>query len=310
MSRLRQTFLWLAFCGAGLAMVFSLAAENSTNGFTPAKSFSAPAGLLLPPPPSPVDFFRQLLAMTPDERGNFLAKRPPAIRERILAKVSEYQTLDPDERELRLRATELRWYLEPLLHSAATNRAAQLAQVPPDLRDLAKSRLLEWDILPPPVQQEFLANGRTLHYFTNVDPTNNPGDAAAEKRRQIAAQFDQFFELTPAEKEKTLGALSPAEREQMEKTLQSFDQLPPQQRLECIRAFTKFAGMSPQDRADFLKNAERWAQMPPKDRQAWRDLVVRVPEWPPMPQSFIMPPMPPMPGAAGKMNPIVATNLN
>jgi hypothetical protein len=308
-SRLRQTFLWLAVCGAGLATVFPLAAGNSTNDFLPAKSFSAPAGLLPPPPPSPVDFFRQLLAMTPDERENFLAKRPPAVRERILAKVSEYEALDPDERELRLRATELRWYLEPLLRSAPTNRAAQLAQVPSDLRDLVKSRLLEWDILPPPVQQEFLANGHTLLYFANIDPRNNPGDPAAAKRRQIAAQFDQFFELTAAEKEKTLGTLSAAEREQMKKTLQSFDQLPPQQRLECVRAFTKFAGLSPQDRADFLKNAERWAQMPPKDRQAWRDLVVHVPEWPPLPQTLIMPPMPPLPGAE-KINPAVATNQN
>jgi hypothetical protein len=310
MSRLRQTFLWLAFCVAGLAMVFSLAAENSTNGFTPAKSFSAPAGLLPPPPPSPVDFFRQLLAMTPDAREFFLAKRPPAVRERILAKVSEYQALDPDERELRLRATKLRWYLEPLLRSAPTNRAAQLAQVPPDLRDLVKSRLLEWDILPPPLQREFLENGHTLLYFANIDPRNNSGDPAAEKRRQIAAQFDQFFELTPVEKEKTLGALSPAERGQMEKTLQSFDQLPPPLRLECIRAFTQFAGLSPQDRADFLKNAERWSQMSPKDRQVWRDLVTHVPEWPPMPPSLNLPPMPPMPGATGKINPAVATNLN
>jgi Protein of unknown function (DUF3106) len=310
MSRLRQAFLWLAFCLAGSTMVFPLAAENSTNVFAPSKSFSSPTKL--PPMPqsqSPVDFFRQLLAMSPDEREDFLASRPVAVRERILAKVSEYQALDPDERELRLRATELRWYLTPLLLSAATNHAAQLAQVPEDLRDLVKSRLVEWDILPPPVQREFLENERTLHYFAHVDPTNNPGDPAAEKSRQIAEQFDCFFELTPAEKEKTLGTLSEAEREQMEKTLRSFDQLPPSQRFECIRAFTKFAAMNPQDRADFLKNAERWSQMPPKDRQAWRDLVTHVPEWPPLPQSFIMPPMPPMP-TIEKFHSAIATNLN
>jgi hypothetical protein len=309
--RLHQTFLWLVFCMAGAAFVFPLAAEDTTNDFGPLKSFSMSANL--PPSPqaqSPVDFFRQLLAMEPQEREEFLTNRPPAVRERILAKVSEYQALNADERELRLRATELRWYLEPLLHLASTNRVAQLAQMPEDLRDLAKNRLIEWDILPPPLQQEFLENERTLHYFATIDPRNNTGDPSAEKRRQIAAQFDQFFELTLAEKQKTLGTLSETEREQMEKTLQSFDQLPPQQRLECIRAFTKFAGMSPQDRADFLKNAESWSQMPPKDRQIWRDLVAQVPEWPPLPQSFIQPPMPPMPPTTKKTDSAVATNRN
>ena len=58
---------------------------------------------------SPVYFFRQLLAMTPQEREDYLTNRPPEIHERILAKVHEYLALEPDERELRLRATELRW---------------------------------------------------------------------------------------------------------------------------------------------------------------------------------------------------------
>ena len=64
---------------------------------------------------SPVDFFRQLLAMSPDQRAAALTNRSPEIRARILAKVDEYEALDPDDRELRLRATDLRWWLTPLL---------------------------------------------------------------------------------------------------------------------------------------------------------------------------------------------------
>ena len=33
--------------------------------------------------------------MTPDERDNFLTNRPPEIRGRILAKVAEYEALNP-----------------------------------------------------------------------------------------------------------------------------------------------------------------------------------------------------------------------
>jgi len=262
--------------------------------------------------------------MRPDEREVFLTNRPPEMRKRILVKVNEYEALDPNARELRLRATELRWYLMPLLREPPTDRAAQLAQAPEDIRELVEARLNEWTILPPPLQQEFLENERTLRYFASVDvggsPLENAGrgpsggeqarwNALSEtRRRQITAEFNQFFELTPREKQKVLGTLSDVERRQMEKTLQAFDKLPPEQREECVRAFAKFAGMNAPERAEFLKNAQRWSQMPPAERKAWRDLVVNVHEWPPLPPGFITPPPPPpLPPGFHLM---VATNSN
>jgi hypothetical protein len=310
---------------AGQFAVFQLAAETVVPVTVPQKLFSAPTNFSLPPMPhlkSPVDLFRELLAMTPAERVSYLTNRPQGIRARTLAKVREYEALDPNERELRLRATELRWYLLPLLHESPTNRTARLAAIPDDLQPLVKNRLQQWDILPPPLQTEFLESERSLRYFTHVDPSQSPPtppdpkgarsprrpdvsrrDTLSEEQRQkTASQFNQFFELTPVEKKKTLNTLSDAERQQMKKTLETFGKLPPAQRLKCIHAFTEFAGMSAQEKQDFLKNAQRWAQMPPKDRQTWRDLVTHVPEWPPLPSALIMPPMPPA------FHPPLATN--
>jgi hypothetical protein len=313
---------WLVVVLAvGPLAVSQFAAETVPPGPGPQKLFSAPANLSLPPVPptphlkSPVDLFRELLAMTPAERKNYLTNRPSETRARILVKVCEYEALDPNERELRLRATELRWYLLPLLHESLTNRATRLAAIPDDLQPLVKNRLRQWDILPPTLKAEFLESERTLRYFTHVDPSQGPslpppppdpkGDRgphrsdlsrwmlSEEQRQKIAAQFNQFFELTPVEKKKTLNTLSDAERQQMEKTLETFGKLPPVQRRKCIRAFTEFAGMSAQEKQDFLKNAQRWAQMSPKERQTWRDLVTHVPEWPPLPSALIMPPLPP-----------------
>ncbi len=324
MSRPRQARWWLVFCAAGQMLVSLALAQNSTNLPPPVKSFSVPASIVPPPPQSPVNVFRQLLAMTPQERANYLTNRAPEIRDRILAKIREYFALDPDERELRLRATELRWYLLPLLRESPTNRAAGLAQVPDDLRGLVQSRLAEWSILPPSLQTEFLENEGTLHYFSHVDATNSPppgsrlapSDADQMRwsalmendRGRIASEFNQLFELTPVEKQKTLSMLSGAEKAQIEKTLVTFSNLPPAQRAQCIRAYTKFAGMSPADRAEFLKNAEHWSQLPPKERQAWRDLVAQVPLWPPLPTARIMPPMPPPSHLPPRSYPAVATN--
>lgn len=313
MNRSWQTPWWLVFCVAGQWMLFQIFAGTVPGVPPPVKLLSTPANgsPTLPRPRSPVALFRRLLAMTPDERESFLTNRPPQIREGILAKVNEYEALDPNERELRLRATELRWYLIPLMRGSPSNRATQLALVPSDLRDLVRSRLDQWSILPPQLQQEFLENEQALRYFAHVEVSNYvtlqrivpPESELARwtamterQRKQIAASVDQFFTLTPDEKEAALNTLSDAERQQMEKALQTFDELPPGQRDECIHAFARFAGMSASEKQEFLKNAERWSQMSPADRQAWRDLVVNVPEWPPLPPNFIAPPpAPPLP---------------
>jgi hypothetical protein len=241
----------------------------------------------IPVPQPPVAFFRQLLMMSPMERNAVLTNRPAPVRARILAKIHEYQVLNPDERELRLRATELRWYLTPLMRAGPTNREPQLARVPEELQGLVRSRLVQWDLLPPPLQQEFLANDQTVHYFTQTSAAADAGS------RKTADEFEKFFELLPGEKEKLLRTLSAPERAQMEKTLKAFDQLPQAQRALCIRNYATFAGMSGAERSEFLKNAESWSKMSPQERQAWRDLVAHVPLWPPLPPSILPPPINP-----------------
>src|SRR5437660_3567894 len=96
-------------------------------------SNSAPAEPV--PAKSPVAIFRELLNMDPAERTKALANRPEETRKQILAKIREYQSLRPDERELRLKVTELGYYLRPLMRTPATNRAVQLALIPAGYRD-------------------------------------------------------------------------------------------------------------------------------------------------------------------------------
>jgi hypothetical protein len=264
----------------------------------------------------PVDQFRELLAMRPTERRQALTNRSPESVKRILTKVREYESLKPDDRELRLRATELRWYLLPLMSEARTNRAARLARIPEEQRKLVVARLEQWDLLPPPFQEQLLDSELTAHYFTQLE------SATPEQRRKILNQmsperrakleegiagwrvisqpqrqkvlksFNDFFELRPDEKEKALSRLSEGEKQQMEKTLQAYAKLTPQQRTACIQSFEKFAGLSLGERQSFLKNAERWKLMSAEERESWRNLVELAPIQPPYPIGFV-PPMPP-----------------
>lgn len=280
---------------------------------------------------SPVQLFRELLARTPNEQREFLSDRSPHDQRRILAKLREYESLKPNQRELRLRATELRWYLWPLLTAPATNRTAQLAAIPDDQRKLVADRLREWDKLPAAAQKELLDNEATLRYFTQVEPATDAQKQAVLKtlsparraklqagieqwqslpeaqRRKTLERFNQFFDLTPGEKEKALGKLSDEERRQMERTLKKYESLPADQRVECVNAFTLFTAMSLSERQQFLKNAERWRLMSPDERQNWRELVQQLPtdDAPPMPPGFRPPGPPPLPELPGSA---VATN--
>ena len=267
--------------------------------------------VLTPPMPalrSPVDSFRALLAMTMTERLQFLATRNTNVQQRLLQKIREYQTLPPEERELRLRATELRWYLQPLMQSSTTNRATQLLLVPENLRAMVAARLEQWDRIPAPVQQMFLTNDQSAGYFARVDaPTNRPPLPDAQIRQKLlATRINQLFDLTPDEKEKVLAALPEAERQQMEKTLEAFQKLSPGQRKQCLVSFKQFAGMSLAKRQEFIRNAERWSQMTPTERQSWRELVSAAPNMPPLP--IITIPKPPVPPNSRKPGAVVVTN--
>ena len=283
---------------------------------------------------SPVEIFRNLLAMTPAERRESLSNRPPEIQKKLLAKVREYESLRPDERELRLRATELQWYLQPLMSTAPTNRAAWLERIPDDMRRLVEDRLARWDLLPPPMQEELLNDEMTSRYFTQLESATDEqrkkilAEISPERRAKLEAgldrwralspeerdktlaSFNTFFELTPREKQKALNTLSAAERRQMEKTLQAYTTLTPQQRAQCIRSFEKFARMTLPERQEFLKNAERWKLMTPAERDSWRKLVQFAPMLPPEPP-VRLPMLPPMPRPPlHRASATVATNQN
>ncbi|SRR5579862_3292415 len=253
---------------------------------------------------SPVAVFRELLAMSPEQRRAAIAIRPPAIQRRILEKLSEYEILPDELREQRLRETELRWYLRPLMDEEPTNRVARLALVPQELRQMVEERLHLWDVLPPDVKDKWKSDDMVADYFAQIQAapdqrevilSNVPPGRRAELEKELAgwqrmtdderqkalSGWKEMFELPPAEQQKTLEAVSDADRQQMEQTLADYGKLTPIQRAQCVKSFEKFSTMNVVERQQFLKNAERWKEMTPEEQQKWRDLVEMAPIIPP-----------------------------
>jgi hypothetical protein len=274
----------------------------------------------LPPAKAPVGLFRELLTMNAQERSQFLASRPADAQRLILAKLSEYEALPPEQRELRLRVTELRYYLLPLMSIPATHRSAQLEMVPQEIRPMILVRLQSWDQLSPEKQKELLDNEKAVRYLAeaaSLSPQQKqvatnppPGQTGAleesigkwrmlteDQRLAISSRFEEYFGLTPQERTRTLGTLSEAERSQIEKTLSTFNRLEPGKRAQCLRALNQLSKLSPVERQDFLRNAGKWAAMSPEERKAWRGLVFNISRQPPLPPGIRQPspPLPPMP---------------
>jgi hypothetical protein len=274
----------------------------------------------LPKVKPPIEFFRELLALSPNERERLLADKTPEQKKVVLAKLKEYEAMEIEKRELKLKVTELRWYLAPLMKITPAERVEWLVTIPEEKRPLVEERLRQWDELSATQQKEFWDNEMAINYFLRLQSStpeqqtnffqNFPAEARAklekelsqwrslpvEQRDRMCQRFQQFFDLDLKEKEKTLGTLSDAERVQMEKTLAAFEKLPPIQRKQCIESFRKFARMDVSERNEFLRKAELWQSMSQDDRKAWRDLVNKHPQLPPLPPGLrITPQLPPMP---------------
>lgn len=115
---------------------------------------------------NPVAVFRGLLAMRTDARATELSTQPERLRAVLTTRLRDYDALPAVEREGRLRATELRYFLNPLLMTLPATRATQLATVPESYRSLVEERLAAWDKLPAEIQREILLDERLRQAMT------------------------------------------------------------------------------------------------------------------------------------------------
>ena len=293
-------------------------------------SAQSPSSEANPPPlpHSPVAQFRDWLKLDEANRAAALADKPEPVRRILLAKLTEYDAMDLELREARLRATELQFYVRPMLQLSLSERTRRLDQIPEEYRPLAEERLAQWDALEADTRAELLTNAWAIRYFVRLETTAEAEQAAFDhelspqrrtqfeteltrwkalppaQRRDLSRAFHQFFELPAAKQHRALDSLPESERLQIETTLQAFAQLAPNQRQACLDSFRRFAGLTPSPRNDFLRSAERWREMSPDDRATWRRLVTQLPPLPPISptRTSTLPPLPrvnpapPMPG--------------
>jgi hypothetical protein len=289
----------------GLILSLTLVLSARAEGTPP--STTAPVVVTLSLVPSPVQVIRELLARPETERAEMLAMYPPGLREPVEAKVREYAAMSAESREQRFLATDLRHFLTQLMPLDVPSQNAALSQVPEPIREAVELRLQQWQLYLPQMKEEVLANEQVVRYFTQIGITSEqdrqlllditPPEMRApmekriaewnalpkETRTRVFAQVNQFFELTPEEREKSLRILSGPERDAMRETLDTFAGLTVEQRQMCVRSFEKFSRLTLAERRQFFQKAEIWSRMTAAERELWKELVSRARELPPFP---------------------------
>jgi hypothetical protein len=263
---------------------------------------------------SPIADFRELLAMDAVAREKALQEKSEKYQAWFHEKQAEYANLSATERELRLRTTELRWYLLPLMRVAADQRGDWASSIPAVYHGHIESRLQQWDKLSAERRNEVLDNELTIAYFGRFEAASSEQrkmilarmsqgrrekleqdlksfrSLASEKRERLLSQFSEFFDLNEREKSRILGELPNSERGQIARDLQALENLPADQRAACLKSLEKFASMTAEQQLVFMNNAQEWQKLSATEKQLWRNLVT---ELPPSPPGLGGPPMPP-----------------
>jgi len=257
-----------------------------------------------PPAGTPIDFFRGLLAATPEERQRLLTGKNPDQRKVLEESLSRYDGIQPEERELRLRTMELRYRLTTLMRTPTTNREVRLRQIPERDRKVVEERLRLWDGCAPDEKKTLLENERMLRAAVGVygpshvrqpltGQTSNQlhrveeelirwQSVPEERRARVEKMFGEIFEVEDKKPSSPMPPL-PLRHEELksiQQSLRQFRSLAPLQRDQCIRNFSKFADLTPGERRQFLASAQEWQRMAPQDREQWRKLVSRMPPLP------------------------------
>jgi hypothetical protein len=269
-----------------------------------------------PMPPSPISEFRGWLAQSPSERKVALAKRPAKSRLILEQKIEEYSALPAAERQRRLAATELQWYLKPLLNMPKAKRDSAVQKIPAPWQPLVLERLAQWDKMPPDLQKQVLNHQLVVAYLSTPvseqqavlrSLTNAERDLLQQRiarwkilpaveRVRMDERLNDFFNMRTDKQEQALNNFSDAERQTMQKALDAFRGLTREQRQVCIQSFgrfaSRFAAMSAREQIAFLKNAERWQELSQQDRDMWRQVVAIVPPMPAL--TMVVPVLPPV----------------
>jgi hypothetical protein len=251
---------------------------------------------------TPVDGFRELLALDLAEREEHLADKKGEQQDYLRELLNEFDALTPTQRELRLRLLELRYRLLPLLSIEPTERLEKFGKIPADQRQFIEAQLRFWDQMSERDRELALKEPDSWSFLPFLARQSAPDMTppplpertrlleaeiakwralAPEARERSARGLLRFLELDASQQGRVLDSVSAPQRGHLEQIAAAYRQLSPQKRRECLVAFARLAAIDEDERKLFWRKAARWEEMSPEQRAAWRSFTAQLPPLPP-----------------------------
>ncbi|HWY47143.1 MAG TPA: DUF3106 domain-containing protein [Bryobacteraceae bacterium] len=100
--------------------------------------------------------------------------------------------------------------------------------------------------------------------------TSRPPGSPRQSKGPVQTPIEEFETMSPAEQQKALNRLPPAQRQKLQERLQRFNQLPPEQQQALKNLYNRLHQL-PAERQDAVrKSINKLSQQPPERQQAIR----------------------------------------
>ena len=263
--------------------------------------------------PSPVEKFRLLLEASSSELNSELDTYPEETRSRIRLKITEYRKLSVEKRRQKLVATELRWYLPPLLNVDQETRDLHLKKLEPILANVIYQRLLTWDTLPEDLKSSSSKSSLIIGHLSKAPSLNPPlpnpsasgtlasaaqpssqntpslpgapGNSGSVKASNPVSEerlqrLQAYFGMSQEAKNATLKDASLMSDSIFMSRLNWLETMPEQLWERVLSHLIRFQELSAEEKKAFGQSIKTWNRLPQAEKQAMRNLVKRTPPFP------------------------------
>nr|MBI1231025.1 hypothetical protein [Cytophagales bacterium] len=232
---------------------------------------------------SPIEHFRFILNLSSEDLEKYIVRQKPHVQAILRKKVEEYASLSIAEKDFRLRATELHYYLDSLLEHNSTVSLASLPPLPESLREEIMRAVHFWNNLSNAQRDLLFTKKATISYLVSLSSENAP--PMPVNRPAMSSEWANLYHFLqlPYEKQKDfLGSHKLNKAPKMQKVLEAFSKMSMDEKERSANALVCFLSF-PRDLQDRVSDGlTHWNSLDPSERTVWREIAGRSPTIVPM----------------------------
>lgn len=232
---------------------------------------------------SPVSHFRTILLKEKSERESFVIRQTPPVQSVLRRKIKEYEAMPATEREFRLTATELHYYLDPIFVDNRPVSTQSISGIPPHLKVYANRAVGFWNQLETAHRDLLLSKKEAVSYLVGISYRSKTLESLTPKPSKEWNGLYHFLLLSEENQEKFCRYHGLQISPEMNELLGYLNKLDMEKRKRCAHAFVCYLSFPSDLKNRFQSGVNDWAAKKPYERSIWREIAGKYPKINPVP---------------------------